>query len=187
MEMFEENLQILKYRFVDFTGKFAVILDRDGTLNHDLGYTHKVQDLEILPGVKKSLQALANLGAQFFIASNQSGLGRGYYTIKDMEIFNLTLLELIQEQGIVFCGLYVCPHEPFQNSRVGFSCSCRKPESGLIENLIEDFRLESEKTIMVGNSESDVAAAKAASVKGLLVSSAADWLKVVKYAEDSLC
>lgn len=94
---------------------------------------------------------------------------------------------MLQNDVIQFCGIYACPHNPIQNVTTKFSCGCRKPNSGLIKDLIRDFQLDSERTVMVGNAETDVEAANTESVVGLLVKEEEDWQKVITSVKELLC
>lgn len=108
---------------------FWVILDRDGVLNLDTGYTHKIEDFLLLPRVIEALLLLAGLGARFAIATGQSGIGKGKYKKEDMDAFNNHLVAELSRHGIKIEAVVFCPHDK------GEGCNCRKPGIGMLEQL----------------------------------------------------
>ena len=100
----------------------AIYLDRDGCLNEDQGYVHKVEHFKLLPGVVEGLKKLSGEFI-FFIITNQSGIGRGIHTENDMHNFNGKLLSELKEEGIEIKKVYYCPHIPED------LCGCRKPSA----------------------------------------------------------
>ncbi len=123
----------------------AVFLDRDGTINYDNGYTHKMDDLkiydDIIPLIKKYYQA----GYIIIVISNQSGINRGYYSVRDMENFNNKIGEIFEENGIKISQFYHCPHKPDEN------CSCRKPETGMIDRAREKYNINLNESLIIGD------------------------------------
>ena len=127
----------------------AVILDRDGTLNRDDGYVHKVEHLEFLPGVKEGLKKLSK-DFIFIIITNQSGIGSGIYMEKDMHKFNDKLVNELKKDGVEIKKVYYCPHKSEHN------CSCRKPE---VENAMlakKEFKIDLKNSWVIGDHLSDV-------------------------------
>ncbi|MFX0000290.1 MAG: D-glycero-alpha-D-manno-heptose-1,7-bisphosphate 7-phosphatase [Candidatus Hodarchaeota archaeon] len=127
----------------------AIILDRDGTLIEDKNYTYKVEDFELLPGVIEGLKLLKKQFL-FFIVTNQSGIGRGYYTIQDFQNFNNHLLMILKNQKIDIIKTYFCPHLKEDN------CECRKPKSRFIEDIINEFNIDINRSWMIGDHPSDI-------------------------------
>ena len=129
-----------------------LILDRDGTLTEDSGYTHRVDELVMLPGVIPSLSRLASQGWGFLIATNQSGIARGCFTIEEMEQFHDRLQGELLDSGIELQGIAACPHHP-EGVLPSWSipCECRKPRPGLILELMELFSVGSGSVAFVGN------------------------------------
>ncbi len=128
----------------------AIFLDRDGTLNRDSGYVHKIEDFELLEGVIEGLKLLAQ-SYIFIIVTNQSGIGRGYYTIEDFHKFNEKLIETLKKEGIHIKEIYFCPHHP------DVKCRCRKPHTENIEKAIKKFNIDIKNSWMIGDHPSDVA------------------------------
>ena len=129
--------------------KKAIILDRDGTLIEDRNYAYKIEDLEILPGVIEGLKLLQN-NFVFFIVTNQSGIGRGYYTVEDFEKFNTHLLEILDNNYIKILKTYYCPHLKEDK------CDCRKPKTKYINEIINEFNVNIKESWMMGDHPSDI-------------------------------
>ncbi len=108
----------------------AAFMDRDGVLTEDVGYHYKIEDFKLIPNVIKGLKSLKNF--KFFIVTNQSGIGRGYYTLKDFKDFNDHLIKELKKHNIKIEKTYVCPHQPEDN------CECRKPKAQLIKDAAKD-------------------------------------------------
>ncbi|WMT50679.1 MAG: HAD family hydrolase [Ferroplasma sp.] len=126
----------------------AVFVDRDGTLNYDNGYTHKISDLKIYDDIIPVLKDYYDQGYVIIVITNQSGINRGYYSIEDMEAFNTRLAEIFIKHGIKIEEFFYCPHRPDEH------CSCRKPETGLIEMAAEKYGIDIKSSIVIGDSES---------------------------------
>ncbi|MHA2035558.1 MAG: D-glycero-alpha-D-manno-heptose-1,7-bisphosphate 7-phosphatase [Promethearchaeota archaeon] len=129
--------------------KKAIILDRDGTLIEDKDYAYKIKDLEILPGVIDGLRILQEKFL-FFIVTNQSGIGRGYYTEEDFHKFNNHLIQILENENIEILKTYFCPHLKEDN------CECRKPKTKFIEEIINGFNVDIKKSWMFGDHPSDI-------------------------------
>ncbi|SKA65523.1 D-glycero-alpha-D-manno-heptose-1,7-bisphosphate 7-phosphatase [Desulfobaculum bizertense] len=127
-----------------------IILDRDGTVIIDKHYLHKPEGVELLDGAAEGLQELAKAGMNLFIATNQSGIGRGYFSAEDYSAVQKRLLEILERKGIQITGTAFCPHAPEEN------CSCRKPLTGMWEDLSSRFGLRPEETVMIGDKSADI-------------------------------
>lgn len=141
----------------------AIFLDRDGTINVDHGYVYKVEKLELLPGVLEALKIFKEAGFIFIVITNQSGIGRGYYTLEDANIFNKALAKLLMESNIEIKEFYTCPHAP------NIECSCRKPSPVLINKAIESYSINPSSSYMFGDKKSDVECGENAGVKSYLI------------------
>ena len=137
----------------------AVFLDRDGVINYDVGYPHKLEHLRLIEGVDTALLNLQNAGFELFIVSNQSGVGRGYFDKIAVESFNSSLLRKLEKKGIGIKDIKYCPHVPADN------CSCRKPEPGMILSLLNRYNLDPFSSFMVGDKKTDIAAGQKAGLK----------------------
>jgi len=146
------------------TKKPAVFLDRDGTLNRDTDYTHRLDDLEMIPGAAQAVAHFSNAGYWVIILTNQSGLARGYFSTAAFEEFNEALLAQIALEAGNVDGLYFCPHHPDFTG----PCDCRKPGIGMIDQARADFDIDMANSILIGDRKSDVEAAANAGLPGYL-------------------
>jgi len=137
---------------------WLLVFDRDNTLNQDYGYTHKVEDFSWKSGVPELLASLAPLQLNFAIASNQSGIGKGLYSVDAAKTFNSHLVSKAKEFGIDFSVIVFCPHDP----KLDLLCDCRKPSSGMLIFLSEYFSINLNRMIFIGDSSVDKMAAEGA-------------------------
>ena len=142
----------------------AVFLDRDGVINVERGYTHRLEDFVILPDLIEVLQLLQSKGYLLIIVSNQSGIAKELYKQTDVEILHAHLLEVFKQNNIVLSEIYYCVHHP-DVSR----CICRKPDSLFVEKGLARFDIDASKSYFIGDKERDTEAAEKAGVKGFLI------------------
>ncbi|BAF70557.1 D-glycero-beta-D-manno-heptose 1,7-bisphosphate 7-phosphatase [Nitratiruptor sp. SB155-2] len=141
----------------------AVFLDRDGVINEDSGYVHTIQDFHFLPGVFEALKHFQNLGYHLFIVTNQSGIGRGYYTQDDFYSLSAWMVNQLKKRGITIDKIYHCPHHP------DMECTCRKPMPGMLLKAIDEFEIDPKKSWMIGDKLSDIEAAKGAGIENTII------------------
>ena len=141
-----------------------IIFDRDGVINHDShDYIRTVDQLRLIDGAVDSIAKLYHLGCRVVVATNQSGIGRGYFTHETLEdMFKKIQIEL-QKKGAAIYHYYYCPHLPIQH------CSCRKPASGMIQKAMHDFDVPSSLTWVIGDSKRDILAGRNAGTNVCLV------------------
>ena len=140
--------------------KRAVFLDRDGTLNVERHYLHDPDELEIIPGSGPALRRLMDAGFMLFIVTNQSGIGRGYYTEADMHAVNEKLVaELAGSDGVAFEKIYFAPESP-EESSYG-----RKPSPKFLHDAAVEFGIGLERSYMVGDKTADLECGWNAGVK----------------------
>ncbi|MGJ3523883.1 D-glycero-alpha-D-manno-heptose-1,7-bisphosphate 7-phosphatase [Nitratidesulfovibrio sp. D1] len=144
------------------TSLTAVLLDRDGTVIEDRHYLADPEGVTLLPGAGQGLAALAAAGARLFLVTNQSGIGRGYFTEADLHACNDRLGKLLGEYGVTLTGTAFCPHGPDDG------CACRKPAPGMWLALRDRHGLCAAATAMVGDKPEDVAFGRSAGL-GLVV------------------
>ncbi len=148
----------------------AVFCDRDGTLVREVPYLHDPARLELLPGAAGALTALARAGFALVVVTNQSGLARGYYGEDAVAAVHERMADLLAEAGVHLDGVYWCPHHP-DGVVAGWAhtCTCRKPGSGMLEAAAIDLGLDLASSWLIGNTPSDIGAARAAGVTPLFV------------------
>ena len=144
----------------------ALFLDRDGVVNVDHGYVGKVEDFQFVDGILDCIRRFQKKGFQPIVVTNQSGIGRGYYTLEDFENVTDFMLRTMREHGIEIdrSHVFFCPHAP------DAGCDCRKPNPGMFLQAKKRFDIDMPHSIMIGDKPSDIEAAKAAGVgKTILV------------------
>ncbi len=141
----------------------AVFLDRDGTLIYDVGYPSDPSKVELIPGVVAALKGLQAKGFLLIVISNQSGVGRGFFSKHDLDLVNNRFIEIFKQDGVFFDGIYYCLHAPWEQ------CQCRKPKPGMLYSAAKDLNIELEKSYMVGDKQSDVDAGLNAGCRALLI------------------
>lgn len=147
----------------------ALFLDRDGTLVVDVGYPRDPDAVVLLPGAAAALRAVPAEVA-LVIVSNQSGLARGRITPAEAAAVAARVTELFAAEGVVFAGVYHCPHAPDDG------CPCRKPAPGMLRQAARELDLDLARSIMIGDKRSDVAAGEAAGCAASLAFT--DWADV---------
>ncbi len=148
----------------------AIFLDRDGTLNRDTGYVHRVEDLQLLDGVVAGLQQMKTLGFQLFITTNQSGIARGYFTEAEMHAFNRALIEILAAQGVTIAGIYFCPFHPTEGvGEYRRESPLRKPACGMIKQAAAEHELDLRRSFAIGDKKSDILAGQVAGCRTILV------------------
>jgi D-glycero-D-manno-heptose 1,7-bisphosphate phosphatase len=145
------------------TGSRAVFLDRDGTIMEDSNYVGDVERVLVIPGAPEALKRLQEAGYKLFIITNQSGVGRGYFTHEAVEQIHAHLDEYFGRTGVRFDRYYVCPHHPEDN------CDCRKPKPKFLLDAAREYGLDRSCCFMVGDRTSDIQAGVNAGVPTILV------------------
>ncbi|MCI4434286.1 MAG: HAD-IIIA family hydrolase [Euryarchaeota archaeon] len=123
----------------------ALFIDRDGTINRDCPYCHKLEDLYIYDDAVELMKEYQKNGYIIIILTNQSGIGRGYFTIDEFWRFHNHLLKELEKRGVKIYATYFCPHRPEEN------CPCRKPNTGMIEKAVREHNIDVENSIVVGD------------------------------------
>ncbi len=141
----------------------AIFLDRDGTINVDFGYVSNVEDLELLEDVVEALRLFQAAEYQLIVITNQSGVGRGYFTLEDVEVFNNELAAQLEDLDVYIDDFFVCPHSPDDY------CACRKPYPTLVLDAIKKYGIDPSASFMFGDKSSDVECGNGAGVKSYLV------------------
>lgn len=133
----------------------AIFIDRDDTLIRNIPYLSDPSKVELTPGAGPTLAALAKAGFLLILVTNQSGIGRGFFTVRELNAVHARLKELLKASGVVLDGIYYCPHSPTQE------CNCRKPKTGMLEQACAEHRIDLARSIMVGDSQQDIEMGKA--------------------------
>ena len=129
----------------------AIFLDRDGTLNQDIGYLHSLDQLIWIPGTFAALRRLQSLGFLLFVVTNQSGVARGLYSEQDVIELHKHMAQILESEGIQITDWAFCPHHP----KITGSCFCRKPQPGMLFNLAQKHHIDINQSFIVGDTLQD--------------------------------
>jgi D-glycero-D-manno-heptose 1,7-bisphosphate phosphatase len=147
-----------------------VIFDRDGVLNEDIGYAHQPSQIRWIKGAMAAVKAVNAAGLFAFVATNQSGVARGYYAEADVESLHAWMNEELDREAGAHIDAFVYspfhPEAPLEAYRR--DSACRKPRPGMILELLDRFPVDASRTVLIGDKDSDLAAARAAGVQSLL-------------------
>lgn len=138
----------------------ALFLDRDGVVNIEKNYLHKIDDFELVEGILDVCRRYEANGYLILIVTNQSGISRGYYTEDDFKYLSGWMVEHFKSLGITLTHIYHCPH----HESIDGQCDCRKPEPGMFLEAQKDFDIDMKNSLMIGDNERDIEAAIRAGV-----------------------
>lgn len=149
---------------------FAVIFDRDGVLNEDYGYAYDPAKLVWITGARAAIRRVNDAGGLVLVATNQSGIGRGYYSEAQMQAFHAEMRRQLAQDGARIDAIYFCPfHEDAAEGRYRQADHPdRKPNPGMLLKGLADFAVPPGRALMIGDKPADMAAARAAGVDGYL-------------------
>jgi D-glycero-D-manno-heptose 1,7-bisphosphate phosphatase len=140
-----------------------LFIDRDGTLIEERNYLSDPNDVELLPGAWEGLRAFKTAGFRLILLTNQSGVGRGFFTERRLEEIHDRLNALLAEHGVVLDNMLYCPHKPDD------ACSCRKPNTALAVRALAEYRNVPLPVIVIGDKECDIEMGKRLSATTVLV------------------
>jgi D-glycero-D-manno-heptose 1,7-bisphosphate phosphatase len=137
----------------------AVFIDRDGTINLEKGYVHKIEDFKLIPGTIDALRLLTDHGIKIFIITNQAGIAKGYYTENEFHQLTINMLDMFCKQGIKVEKVLYCPHHPEGTvPEYTMDCLCRKPNTKLIEDVMNQKQYRVNELAIIGDKNSDIEA-----------------------------
>lgn len=147
----------------------AAFLDRDGVLNEDCGYAHRPDQIRWVEGAVAAVRRLNDLGFRVFVVTNQSGIARGMYKARDVEALHRWMAEQLQRVGARIDDWRYCPYHPAHRPEAfADKASWRKPEPGMLLDLMAAWPVDRPASFLVGDRDSDIEAARAAGVDGHL-------------------
>ncbi len=151
-------------------GHKAVFLDRDGTINEEVGYVNHIERFILLPYVGEAISLLNQMGIKAVVITNQSGVARGYFPESLIHQVHKKMERLLREKGAHLDGIYYCPHHPDSGlPPYRQKCRCRKPETGLIEEAVKDLDIDCSKSYMIGDRGVDIEFGHKIGAKAILV------------------
>ncbi|MDD5722116.1 MAG: HAD family hydrolase [Syntrophales bacterium] len=148
----------------------AVFLDRDGTINEEVGYLDSLEKLRIFPAAFDAVRMINESGMKVVVVTNQSGVARGFFD----EIFVKTVHEhmrkIFKDRGAFIDRFYYCPHHPTEGmGRYRIACTCRKPEPGMLLQASADLDIDLPASYVVGDAARDIGLANRCGASGILV------------------
>ena len=141
----------------------TIFLDRDGVINKEINYLHKIDDFEFINGIFDACLYFQSLGYEIIIITNQSGISRGYYTLSDYQKITQWMLDQFKYNNINILDIFHCPHFPNSN------CDCRKPKPGMFLKAKVKHNTDMEKSWLIGDKELDVIAANLAGIDNTIL------------------
>jgi D-glycero-D-manno-heptose 1,7-bisphosphate phosphatase len=148
----------------------AVFIDRDGTLNEDIGYVSRPEELVLYPCAAEAVRQLNEAGFLAVVITNQSGIARGLYTEKSLAAIHSRMIEELDRQGAQIDAVYYCPHHPEIGSHhYRQHCDCRKPQPGLLKLAAREHNIDLTRSFVIGDKASDIKLAENAGARAALV------------------
>jgi D-glycero-D-manno-heptose 1,7-bisphosphate phosphatase len=164
----------------------AVFLDRDGTINEEVGYLSQPENIRILPDAPDAIKLLKEAGYKVLVITNQSGVARGYYTEDDVQLINKKINEHLMQSGASIDGFFYCPHHPDGIiAEYSYACKCRKPEGGMVLEAADKFNLDLTKSFIIGDKLSDLQMAESLGARAVLVLTGYGKREMEKYRNNS--
>jgi D-glycero-D-manno-heptose 1,7-bisphosphate phosphatase len=141
----------------------VIFLDRDGVINKEVGYLHKIEDFEFIDGVFDACLDFQSFDYKIIIVTNQSGIERGYYSEEDFQMVTKWMLNQFKQHNIQILDVFFCPHSPDSN------CDCRKPKPGMFLEAREKYSINMHNSWMIGDKEADIRAANSAGISNTVL------------------
>ena len=136
--------------------QLAVLLDRDGTINREIEYLSRPEQLELLPGAVEGMRRLQEAGYRLVIVTNQAGVARGFYGEEDVAVVHERLREMLRERGVEVDAVYYCPHHPEGQGAYRQQCACRKPGVGMYQRAARELNLDLARSVAIGDKVTDL-------------------------------
>lgn len=144
----------------------ALFLDRDGVVNVEVGYLHRMEDVEFVPGIVSLCRTAAGLGYRLVVVTNQAGIARGFYSEADFETLMTWMRGELKTQRVEFDAVYHCPYHPEHGvGEYKREHEDRKPGTGMLRRAVREFGVSLEESVLVGDRCSDIAAANSAGLR----------------------
>ena len=173
-----KNLFYAKRKLISYLKRPAIFLDRDGTINEDLGYTHLIKDLKFCKGVINGLHKLQKKKFQLFIVTNQAGIGKGFFSLKEFYKFQQFMKSLLIKKNIFINDIEFCPYHKNANiKKFKKKTNLRKPGNLMIRKILNRWPVNLSKSVMIGDQKTDYLCAKKSNIKFYYTQK--DFMKVV--------
>jgi len=162
----------------------TIFLDRDGVINKEVSYLHKIEDFEFIDGVFETCYYFKNLGYKIIVITNQSGISRGFYTESDYQKITKWMVNQFKKNDINLLDTFHCPHLPNSN------CNCRKPQPGMLIEAQKKHNIDMKRSWFIGDKESDISAAISSGITNTILVKSGHKIDVhnshAKYIIDSV-
>lgn len=148
----------------------AVFIDRDGTINEDIGYVSRADDLIIYPWAAEAVRLINNSGRKVVVVTNQSGIARALYDEATLAEIHNRLIEELASRGARVDAIYYCPHHPeIGDERYHKACECRKPQPGMLNQAAREHKIDLARSYVIGDKASDINLASSVGARSTLV------------------
>ena len=141
----------------------TIFLDRDGVINKEINYLHKIDEFEFIEGVYETCRYLINLDYKIIIITNQSGIARGYFTENDFQIVTNWMIAEFKKNDVSILDIFHCPHLPDSN------CKCRKPRPGMLLEAKYKYNIDMKNSWLIGDKENDIIAANSSGITNTIL------------------
>jgi D-glycero-D-manno-heptose 1,7-bisphosphate phosphatase len=148
----------------------AVFLDRDGTINEEVGYMDSIDKLNLFAYTAEAIRLINESGMKAVVMTNQSGVAKGYFTEEFVRTVHERIQEMLRERGAFIDAFYYCPHHQTEGIGVYLqSCACRKPGAGMLIKASKELDIDLRRSYTVGDMLKDIQVARTVGAKGILV------------------
>lgn len=160
----------------------VLFLDRDGVINKKrIDYVKNIDEFEFLPDIFNAIRKINELGFIIIIITNQSAVNRQIISEKKLDEIHDYMLSVMEKNSCKIARIYYCPHHPNEN------CKCRKPKTGMIEQAIEDFKIDLSNALLIGDSDSDIQAANKMKIKSIKIQTNGNLNELISDIESMFC
>jgi len=148
----------------------AVFIDRDGTINEEKEYVNRIEDFELIPGSLEALRLLTEHQMKVYIITNQAGIAKGFFSEEQFHQLTKDMMDLFRNERVRIEEVLYCPHHPDGIvPEYSKDCLCRKPNTGLIEQVIKKNNFETDEIVLIGDKNSDIEAGRRLGIRTYLV------------------
>ena len=160
------DLKKAKMELIKHLKKPSIFLDRDGVINHDKGYTHKFKDFKFRKNVLNFFDKVSKKNRYIFIITNQGGIAKNKYTLKDFEKLHKKIKKYLASKNIFINDIEFCPHHPKGIiKKYSIKCKCRKPSNMMLKNIEKKWLINKQKSFFIGDQLKDKLAARKSNLK----------------------
>jgi D-glycero-D-manno-heptose 1,7-bisphosphate phosphatase len=151
-------------------GHVGLFFDRDGTLNTEVDFLSRPEEIQLIPNAARAIREANELGVKVFIITNQSGIARGLFTETDLDAIHERLMTMLAHEGAIVDAIYYCPHHPgYGTTPYRRDCRCRKPKPGMLHQAKKEYGIKLTHSFVIGDRCIDMQAGKSAGCRTALV------------------